>query len=115
MYVYVHHVNQFMAQSWKWIRVHEDVYDDISAMGEFKESFNDILRRLVSSYNNTNNDCGPSKNRPTGVTTMGRDVIKARLKKFDSHTKAIARLTREHIKYSAEPEPGPGPERVEGD
>lgn len=88
-------------QDWKFIRVHEDTYDDLKVLGQFGDSFNDIIRRLLVDSQN-------ASNRPTDkeVKEVSRDEIKARLKKFDSHSKAITRLVKENVRYS----PG-GPER----
>jgi hypothetical protein len=36
------------------------------------------------------------KGGPLGQTAVGRDEIKTRLKKFDSHTMAISKLVREN-------------------
>ena len=77
---------------WKWIRCHEDIYDELKEIGQFGDSFSDILRKLLDSYY--------TKGRAEGPTVVGKDEVMARLKKFESHTKAIARLARQNISYS---------------
>jgi negative regulator of replication initiation len=77
--------------NWKWIRVNENLYHEIASLGEFGDSFNDIIRKCADSY---------VQGRGEAPTAMGSHEVKARLKKFDSHTKAIARLVKENISYT---------------
>ena len=76
---------------WKWIRVLEDSYDELKDLEKFGESFNDILRHLL------NQKC---RSGEATTTVLDHDQVKARLKKYDSHSRAIARLVRENISYS---------------
>lgn len=83
-----------MRTDYKWIRLRSDIYHELRDLGQFGDSFSDILRRLLDSYYVTKSEA------PSGPNVLSRDEVKARLKKFDSHTKAIARLVKENISYS---------------
>jgi hypothetical protein len=74
---------------WKWIRIH-DGYHELKELGQFGDSFNEIISRLLLNQ----------QGWPNGPTVLDRDQVKARLKKFDRHTKAISRLVRENISYT---------------
>jgi hypothetical protein len=50
--------------NWKWIRIHEDSYHEVASLGEFGDSFNNIIRKCVNSY---------VQGRPSGQTAVGRD------------------------------------------
>ena len=71
-----------------------DIYYELKELGQFGESFNDIIIKLIDSYHSGQ---GGAVNGPA---PLDRDQVKARLKKFDSHTRAISRLVRENISYS---------------
>jgi hypothetical protein len=86
--------NSDMRINWKWIRLREDLYHEIASFGKFGDSFNDMKHKCVDSYY--------AHGRPSGSepTAVGRDEIKVRLKKFDSHTKAIAKIVKENISHT---------------
>lgn len=85
---------------WNFIRVHEETYDELKRLGQFDESFNDIINRLLTLAADSSD-----KSR-TRTRELSADEVMARLKKFNSHSKAIARLVKENVKYSPS-----GPER----
>lgn len=86
-----------MRTDYKWIRLRNDIYFELSEIGQFNESFSDILRKLLDRYYVRQQEGSPKHEGPAAV---GRDEVKARLKKFDSQTKAISKLVRENISYS---------------
>lgn len=34
----------------KMIKLEDDVYQDLSSLGQFKETYNDIIKRLLKTY-----------------------------------------------------------------
>lgn len=36
----------------KIVKLDDDVYQDVASVGEFKESYSDVIRRLVKFYKN---------------------------------------------------------------
>lgn len=71
------HVNSKHMVGLKFIRVHEDLCDELRGIDAFGDSFSDVIRRLLDSYYVT----GRSGEREATTAAMGRDDIKARLKK----------------------------------
>ena len=71
---------------WKFIRVKE--------LGQFGESFNDIIKRLLVLAADSSDET------TTRTRELSADEVIARLKKFNSHNKAISRLVKENVRYS---------------
>ncbi len=80
-----------MRTSWKWIRIYDNTYDDLKELGHFGESFNDIIQRLMAKE---------GRSAEGTRTVVGPDEMFARLKKFNSHAKAIAKLVKENVSYT---------------
>ena len=76
-----------MRTNYRWIGLRSDIYYELEDLGQFGDSFSDILSRLLNSY------YVRQEVKANGPTAVGRDEIKERLKKFDSHTKGIAKVS----------------------
>ncbi|NAL78195.1 hypothetical protein DYY65_08100 [Nitrososphaera sp. AFS] len=56
----------------------------------------DVLRRLLDNYY-----INQKQGSRAATTAVGRDELKTRLKKFESHSMALARLARQNVSYTS--------------